>query len=350
MKKILLLNGSPKGKNSCTYQLTSAFLRGLNKKDDYEIDEVVCSKLDIRDCTGCFYCWKNAEGTCILKDDMQELFQKYISADLVIWSFPNYFYGMPAAAKRIMDRLLPIYYQNLATDNGITTYHLHRHDLSHQKYLLFCSCGLYNTQMNTEGIEAQFNLLYGEKCDMLFCSQSQLLTNRFMDYCTEPYLRALEAEGEKYAQTHRLSDEIQERFKTPFLPMQDFLSFVDASSVLKNEEMSEDEYKLAQTKSFFQNMTLTYDASKLLAEHSVLEIQLTDSPFICQLHMDKTKCVLVDHAEDFAPYRLRIISNMAFFAPNKSNNAQNKAPDLNALILLVNKFEKAGITKEMRFC
>ena len=348
MKKILLLNGSPKGKNSCTLTLTNAFLKGFNKHNEYEIEEVVCSKLQINDCTGCFYCWKNEEGTCALKDDMTELFQKYISADIVIWSFPNYFYGMPASAKRIMDRLLPIYYQNLASDDGHTTYHLRRHNLKHQKYLLFCSCGLFNTQMNTEGIRAQFQMLYGDDCDMLFCAQSQLLSNRFMDYCTEPYLQALEAEGERYAQTYRFSPEIKERFRTPFLPMQEFLSFVDASSVLKNSEMSDEDYRLAKIKSFFQNMTYTYDASKLQAEHSVLEIQLTDHPYTCQLHMDKAKCLLVDQTSDFAPYRLRIIANMSFFAPHK--NAKAKAPDLNALILLINKFEKAGTAKEMKFC
>ena len=348
MKKILLLNGSPKGKNSCTYKLTSAFLQGFNHRDEYEIEEVFCSKLRISDCTGCFYCWRNEAGTCMLKDDMTELFQKYISADLVIWSFPNYFYGMPASIKRVMDRLLPIYYQNLATADGNTTYHLHRHDLRHQKYLLFCSCGLYNTQRNTEGIRAQFEMLYGDACDMLFCSQSQLLSSQFMDYCTQPYLQALETEGKRYAETYRFTDGIRELFSKPFLPMQDFLSFVDASSVLKSKEMSEEDYQLAKIRSFFQNMSFTYDASKLQAEHSVLEIQLMDSPYSCQLHMDKSKCTLVDRPSEFVPYRLRVIANMSFFAPHK--NAKNKAPDLNALILLINKFEKAGISKEMKFC
>ena len=137
MKKILLLNGSPKGKNSCTLRLTNAFLKGFNRAQEYDVEVVECANLNISDCKGCFYCWKNEEGNCAIKDDMAELFQKYISADVVIWSFPNYFYGMPSNAKRVMDRLLPIYYQNLVTDDGMTTYHLHRHDLSNQKYILF---------------------------------------------------------------------------------------------------------------------------------------------------------------------------------------------------------------------
>ena len=346
MKKILLINGSPKGKNSCTLRLTHAFLKGLNRNKEYEIDEVHCGSLKIKDCTGCFYCWRNEEGTCAIQDDMQELFQKYISADLVIWSFPNYFYGMPATVKRVMDRLLPIYYQNLKSDDGITTYHLRRHELKDQRYLLFCSCGLSNQANNTEGIRTQFRMLYGESCDMLFCAQSQLLSSSYMDYCTEPYLQALEGEGERYSQSLRLSEEIKELFAKPFLPLQDFLSFVDASSVLKKGDMSEEDYALAKLRAFFRNMTFTYDASKLTAEHSVLEIQLTDSPYTCQLHMDKSKCVLVDEPSSFAPYRLRVVAGMSFFSATKG---KSNAPDLNVLIQLMNKFEKMGISKEMKF-
>ncbi len=346
MKKILLLNGSPKGKNSCTLRLTNAFLKGLNRNKEYEIEEIHCGSLQIKDCTGCFYCWRNEEGTCAIKDDMQELFKKYLSADLVIWSFPNYFYGMPATVKRVMDRLLPIYYQNLASDDGGSTYHLRRHELKDQKYLLFCSCGLSNTVKNTEGIEAQFRMLYGESCDMLFCSQSQLLSGNFMDYCTRPYLQALEEEGASFGQSFRFSREIKEVFSKPFLPLQEFLSFVDASSVLKKAEMSEEDFALAKLRAFFQNMTFTYDPTKLTAERSVLEIRLTDSPYTCQLHMDKSKCVLVDEPSDFLPYRLRIVSELSFFSATKGKTA---GPDLNVLIQLINKFEKMGISKEMKF-
>ena len=168
-----------------------------------------------------------------------------------------------------------------------------------------------------------------------------------MSYCTEPYLEALEKEGAQYAQDFRFSEEIKTLFGTPFLPIEEFLSFVDASSVLKREDMTEEEYRLAKVRSFFQNMACTYDASKLQAEHSVLEIQLTDSPYICQLYMDKSKCVLVDVVSEFVPYRLKIVSNMTFFAPPKG---KSKAPDLNTLIQLINKFEKMGISKEMKFC
>jgi multimeric flavodoxin WrbA len=354
MKKILLINGSPKGKSSNTIKLTKSFLKGFNKNNEYEIEEIICSQVDVKDCKGCFYCWKNEEGQCAISDEMNGIFQKYISADIVIWSFPNYFYGMPSGAKRIMDRLLPLYYQNLATNDNCTTYHYRRHRLEDQKYILFCSCGLYNTDKNIDGIKKQFELFYGNKCDMLFCSESQLLSNSFMDYCTAQYLDTLEEEGNKYRSTLKFSSEIKDIFKTPFVSMQDFLSFVDSSSVLKIKNMTEEDYAYEKVQSFFKNMSLTYDATMLNVDNSVLEVQITDYPYTCQLHMNKKKCDFIENANDFVPYRLKVICNLSFFVSNPSltgaTESKAKGPDFNALIDLINKFEKKGITKEMKFC
>lgn len=354
MKKILVINGSPKGKASNTFKLTQSFLKGLNKNKEYEIEEVYCAQVKVNDCRGCFYCWKNEEGKCFIKDDMTSIFIKYICADIVIWSFPNYFYGMPAGAKRIMDRLLPLYYQNLTTNDNCTTYHLRRHKLEEQKYILFCSCGLYNTKENIDGIKKQFELLYGDKCDMLFCSESQLLSNSFMDYCTTRYLVALEEEGSRYQTTFRFSSEIKHMFETPFLPIQDFLSFVDTSSVLKTNDMTEEDYLQEKVQSFFKTMSLTYDATMLKVDSSVLEIQITDYPYACQLHINKKKCELVENTNDFVPYRLKVVSKLSFFVSQSTlasaTEPKAKGPDFNNLIELINKYEKKGITKEMKFC
>ena len=39
---------------------------------------------------------------------MQDLIQKYVGADAVIWSFPLYYFGMPSKLKAFLDRTLPI--------------------------------------------------------------------------------------------------------------------------------------------------------------------------------------------------------------------------------------------------
>lgn len=354
MKNILLINGSPKGKLSNTIKLTKAFLKGLNRNNEYVIDEINCSQVDVKDCKGCFYCWKNEEGRCAITDEMSDIIQKYISADIVIWSFPTYFYGMPSGVKRIMDRLLPLYTQELNCDDGETTYHPYRYNLEKQRYILFSSCAYYNTKQNVEPIKKQFELLYSNKCDMIFCPEGQLLSNEFMNYCTAGHLAALEAEGEIYRQCFKFSDRIKQKFDEPFLPLNEFLDFVEASSVTRMSGQTKDEYCKAEISSFFKALALTYDAERLMVEEAVLEIQITDYPYTCQLHMNKEKCILIENTENFVPYRLKVICKRSFFSPNQSfkgsNELRTQSPDFNKLIDLINKFAKKGLTRELKFC
>ena len=60
---ILAINGSPKGKRSNTWRLTSAFLDGIiawaenGRKQAPAIETLSVSTLDIKPCLGCFSCW-----------------------------------------------------------------------------------------------------------------------------------------------------------------------------------------------------------------------------------------------------------------------------------------------------
>ena len=86
--KILILNGSPKDRKSNTMNLTNAFITGMEhvQKNNIEIVDVI--NKDIKPCRGCFGCWTKTPGKCVISDDMDQLREKYINADIIIWSFP----------------------------------------------------------------------------------------------------------------------------------------------------------------------------------------------------------------------------------------------------------------------
>ena len=83
--KILVLNGSPK-KVSDTMQLTSSFLEGLDAAGDNEVEIIRVIEKRIGPCMGCFGCWRNGDGKCVIQDDQNEILAKYQQADLIIWS------------------------------------------------------------------------------------------------------------------------------------------------------------------------------------------------------------------------------------------------------------------------
>ena len=93
--KILLINGSPKGKGSNSLKLAYSFLEGLKdgcarKGEDLSIEELHVASMKIGACKGCFACWKKTPGICCIKDDMQAVIEKQLEADLILWSFPLY--------------------------------------------------------------------------------------------------------------------------------------------------------------------------------------------------------------------------------------------------------------------
>ena len=56
-------------------------------------------------CRACYYCRDNG-GACVLKDDMAEVLQKMIDADVIVLASPVYFYSIDAQLKAVIDRTL----------------------------------------------------------------------------------------------------------------------------------------------------------------------------------------------------------------------------------------------------
>lgn len=100
-KKVLILSGSPRrGGNSDI--LCDEFMRGaVDGGNDAEKIRVAAKK--IAPCTGCYYCADHG-GECVHKDDMAEILQKMIDADVLVLASPVYFYSIDAQLKAVIDR------------------------------------------------------------------------------------------------------------------------------------------------------------------------------------------------------------------------------------------------------
>jgi len=98
--KVLGIWGSPrKGGNS--ELLLDAFLNGA-AQGDAEVEKVALRQLKISPCLEIYHCFK--DGTCPIKDDMRDLYDKLLSAQVVALASPVFFYGLSAQAKTMIDR------------------------------------------------------------------------------------------------------------------------------------------------------------------------------------------------------------------------------------------------------
>lgn len=101
-KKVLILSSSPrKGGNSDL--LCDEFLKGAKDKG-HIAEKIFLKDKDINYCSGCNLCANNNYAGCFKKDDMADLLEKMIEADVIVMATPVYFYSISAQMKTFIDR------------------------------------------------------------------------------------------------------------------------------------------------------------------------------------------------------------------------------------------------------
>jgi multimeric flavodoxin WrbA len=107
IRRVLILAASPrKNGNSTILALKAA--EGV-KAEGGEPDVVPIGSLKIAPCRACDSCRTKPEAGCIIKDDMQPLYQKIRDAQGIIFATPVYWFSVSAQMKLFIDRTYAIY-------------------------------------------------------------------------------------------------------------------------------------------------------------------------------------------------------------------------------------------------
>ena len=123
-KNVLVLSASPrKGGNS--EMLCDRFIMGAQEAGN-NTEKIFLRDKKIGYCVACDFC-KSNQGRCTQKDDMAEILDKIIAADVIVMATPVYFYTMDAQMKTLIDRTVAryteiknkeFYYIMTAADSG----------------------------------------------------------------------------------------------------------------------------------------------------------------------------------------------------------------------------------------
>jgi multimeric flavodoxin WrbA len=108
-KSIIILKGSPREKgNSAT--LADQVAAGA-RDSGAQVESFYLHGMDIRPCDGCDFCLET--GACVIKDDMQILYPKLLTADAVVLASPIYWFTFSAQLKTCIDRWYSVWnYKN----------------------------------------------------------------------------------------------------------------------------------------------------------------------------------------------------------------------------------------------
>lgn len=104
-KKILVISTSPrKGANSDA--LADEFIRGAREAGN-SVEKAALYDKTIGFCRGCLTCQNTQR--CVIHDDADAIAQSMLTADVVVFATPIYYYGMCGQMKTMLDRANPLF-------------------------------------------------------------------------------------------------------------------------------------------------------------------------------------------------------------------------------------------------
>jgi hypothetical protein len=123
---------------SDTATLIEPFLEGVKEAGAFA-ELFYVKRLNIQPCIGDFHCWDIKPGECIISDDMQMLYPKLRSADILVLVTPVYI-PLPGEMQNFINRLCPLIEPILVNREGRTRARFHE-QVKIKKILLISASG-----------------------------------------------------------------------------------------------------------------------------------------------------------------------------------------------------------------
>lgn len=221
--KVLLLNGSMRGDNSSSLKVTKAFLKGFCEVyPEAEITEIKLRDKKIEHCLGCLCCWKNERGVCVVHDDMDEIRKLVMDSDVIIESFPLYFFGQPSKMKAFVDRMISYVseYRGVGgnAETGSFLHTMRYPELMQKKLVLISSCGYEKTAGCYDSLKIQYDTICGEgNYTLVTAAQGGMLAEKTLQAKVEKYLVRYTEAGKEFGENMCLSPETYEKLAVPML-------------------------------------------------------------------------------------------------------------------------------------
>ena len=297
--KILVINGSPKGEDSNSLKLTTSFLAGMNEEN---VTTYHLAQLDVQSCRGCFSCWKNTPGKCVISDDTSIILSELIMADVVIWSFPLYYFSVPGILKNFIDRQLPLilpFMEEQSNGKGSGS-HFSRYEHRKSRHVLISTCGFYSAADNYDAVISMFDHFCGNGNHTdIFCGQGELFGVPQLSKRTNEYLEMVNRAGAEFV-NGAISDATQTDLRQLLYPKDIFEKMADASWGIAKEDGT----KIEKSLSFTQQMAALYNKNSYDGKDRVLEICYTDTDKTYQIWLARDGSRVM--TENFKEYTTRI--------------------------------------------
>ena len=102
-KRVLIISSSPR-RNGNSDQLSEAFKKGAVEAGNM-VEKIFLQNKKIGFCMACNACKREGlSGSCVIKDDMEDILNSMLLADVIVLASPVYYYNVNAQMKVMIDR------------------------------------------------------------------------------------------------------------------------------------------------------------------------------------------------------------------------------------------------------
>ncbi len=224
--KITIFNGSPRAERGNTHFMVTEFAKGAQEAGA-EVENIFLAGKEIKPCNACYACWMETPGECTTQDDMEGLFQKVISSDVLGFATPLYVDNVSGLMKNFMDRLIPLADPHFARDENGESRHPRKYDKPNQ-IIVISSCG-FPEQSHFQVLRVLFRRMArnfsAKLAAEIYRGGGGILQSHdpsFQPYL-ESYKQLLQTAGKEVVLNSNLSEDTMAQLEKPLIPMPNFV-------------------------------------------------------------------------------------------------------------------------------
>jgi hypothetical protein len=165
----------------------------------------------------------------VIQDDQNEILAAYIQADVIIWSFPLYCYGMPGTLKTVLDRTIPLVKMKMVRQSDGTVCHEALADFSRIHTVVICGCGFPHWEGNFDSLKLMCRTCFGNP-DLICVPETPLMNVPEAAVVADPLLARFERAGEEYAGRLSLSPETVSALESPMISAEEYIRNVNGEA------------------------------------------------------------------------------------------------------------------------
>ena len=227
--KIVVINGSHRGKNGNTDIMMNSILKGAREAGAEAVNIFLAEK-QISYCKACKACWFNHLGQCVIKDDMSDILALIKTADICILATPLYIDNISGMLKVFMDRIITIASPYWERDDQGECRHLTA--IAPPKLMMIANCGYPEKsqfQVISHWIKRVARNMNTAIIGEIYASQGALLSTEAEELrpIIRKYLQLLEVAGKEIVTNLKLSEETITLLKSNFIPNEIYIQEVN---------------------------------------------------------------------------------------------------------------------------